>query len=221
MPLDDEMGWLYFVFFCISLVEYQVGRIPFNQQIRNFESTLDQITDNLGADNVADAIAKCIFFVGMGSNDYLNNYLMPNYATRNQYNGQQFANLLIQQYNRQLNVRFICLPTVSLHHYIYLSGHKYWILTCWQTLYNLGARRFVLAGLGIMGCIPSILAQSPTSRCSDDVNHLILPFNANVRAMVNRLNSNLPGAKFIYIDVYRMFQDILSNSRNYGIFFPF
>ncbi|KAJ9676114.1 hypothetical protein PVL29_024894 [Vitis rotundifolia] len=164
-----------------------VGRIPFNQQIRNFENTLDQITDNLGADNVAEAIAKCIFFVGMGSNDYLNNYLMPNYATRNQYNGQQFANLLIQQYNRQLN-----------------------------TLYNLGARRFVLAGLGIMGCIPSILAQSPTSRCSDEVNRLILPFNANMRAMVNRFNSNLPGAKFIYIDVYHMFQDILSNSRNYG-----
>lgn len=99
------------------LVEYcQVGRIPFNQQIRNFENTLDQITDNLGADDVADAIAKCIFFVGMGSNDYLNNYLMPNYATRNQYNGQQFANLLIQQYNRQLNVRFFSLSIISLYH---------------------------------------------------------------------------------------------------------
>lgn len=55
---------------------------------------------------MARAIGQCIFFVGMGSNDYLNNYLMPNYATRNQYNGQQFADLLVTQYSKQLTVRF-------------------------------------------------------------------------------------------------------------------
>ncbi|KAK6917321.1 GDSL lipase/esterase [Dillenia turbinata] len=164
-----------------------VGRIPFNQQIRNFENTLDQMTDNQGADDVAETIAQSIFLVGMGSNDYLNNYLMPNYPTRNQYNGRQFANLLVQQYTRQL-----------------------------RTLFNLGARRFVIAGIGLMGCVPSILAQSATGRCSDEVNRLILPFNANVRTMVNNLNSNLPGARFIYVDIFRMFQDILSNPRSYG-----
>lgn len=82
----------------------QVGRIPFNQQIKNFESTLDQIAGNLGADAVANAIAHCIFFVGMGSNDYLNNYLMPNYNTRSQYTGEQFADLLVQEYTHQLTV---------------------------------------------------------------------------------------------------------------------
>ncbi|XLS60012.1 hypothetical protein HN51_009767 [Arachis hypogaea] len=38
----------------------------------------------------------------MGSNDYLNNYLMPNYPTRNQYNAQEYAHLLAQTYNTQL-----------------------------------------------------------------------------------------------------------------------
>ncbi|KAF8404301.1 hypothetical protein HHK36_009184 [Tetracentron sinense] len=164
-----------------------VGRIPFNQQIRNFENTLDQITDNLGANDVAQSIARCIFFVGMGSNDYLNNYLMPNYPTKNQYNAQQFSTLLIQQYSRQLT-----------------------------NLYNLGARKFVLSSVGLLGCIPSILAQSVNSRCSDAVNQLILPFNNKMKTMINNLNGNLPGAKFIYIDVYRMFQDILNNPRAYG-----
>lgn len=95
----------------------QVGRIPFDQQIRNFQNTLDQITDNLGANDVAKALANCIFFVGMGSNDYLNNYLMPNYPTRNQYNGVQFANLLVQQYTQQLTVRSMLISssvTISL-----------------------------------------------------------------------------------------------------------
>ncbi|KAL3335162.1 hypothetical protein AABB24_031387 [Solanum stoloniferum] len=79
----------------------QVGRIPFNQQITKFESTLNQLRNN-GAGEVEEALAKSIFFVGMGSNDYLNNYLMPNYNTKNQYNPQEYATLLTQQYNQQL-----------------------------------------------------------------------------------------------------------------------
>ncbi|KAI3861010.1 hypothetical protein MKX03_026679 [Papaver bracteatum] len=164
-----------------------VSRIPFDQQIRNFQTTLDQITDNLGADDVATAIAKCLFFVGMGSNDYLNNYLLPNYATSRQYNPQQYATFLVQQYTRQLT-----------------------------TLYNLGARRFIISGVGSLGCIPSILAQGDGEGCSDSVNQLIILFNTNVKTMMNRLNANLPGAKFIYLDIYKMFQNILTNPRAYG-----
>lgn len=79
----------------------------------------------------------------------------------------------------------------------------------------------VVAGLGLMGCIPSILAQSPSGRCSDEVNQLVQPFNANVKTMINNLNTNLPGARFTYIDVARMFQDILINYRAYGKNFYF
>ncbi|KAL4032144.1 hypothetical protein IC575_005208 [Cucumis melo] len=165
-----------------------VSRIPFNQQIRNFENTLDQISNNLGAASVGQSIGRCMFFVGMGSNDYLNNYLMPNYPTRNQYNAQQYADLLVSQYAQQLT-----------------------------RLYNLGGRRFVIAGLGLMGCIPSILAQSPSGSCSEEVNQLVRPFNVNVKSMINQLNNNLPGARFSYIDIERMFQDLLVNSRFYGL----
>ncbi|KAK7334429.1 hypothetical protein VNO80_26186 [Phaseolus coccineus] len=164
-----------------------VGRIPFDQQISNFQNTLNQITGNLGADNMATELARCIFFVGMGSNDYLNNYLMPNYPTRNQYNGQQYADLLVQTYSQQLT-----------------------------RLYNLGARKFVIAGLGKMGCIPSILAQSTTGTCSEEVNLLVQPFNENLKTVLSNFNANLPGARFIFADSSRMFQDILLNARSYG-----
>lgn len=82
----------------------QVSRIPFNQQIRNFENSLDQLTGPLGAPEMAQELSRCIFFIGMGSNDYLNNYLMPNYDTKNQYNAQQYADFLVQQYTQQLTV---------------------------------------------------------------------------------------------------------------------
>ncbi|KAI9116417.1 hypothetical protein K1719_012584 [Acacia pycnantha] len=164
-----------------------VGRIPFNEQIRNFENTLNQIRANVGAEEAATSIGKCIFFVGMGSNDYLNNYLMPNYPTRNQYNAQQYASLLTQTYAQQLT-----------------------------ELYNLGARKFVVAGLGLMGCIPSILAQSMSGSCSEEVNLLVQPFNENVKATLSNLNANLPGATFIFMDVANMFRDILLNARSHG-----
>lgn len=98
-----------------------MGRIPFNQQIKNFENTLDQITGNLGAVQLAQALGRSIFFVGMGSNDYLNNYLMPNYPTRNEYDGQQYADLLIQQYSQQLTVRPYQLFKVTLLMYANLT----------------------------------------------------------------------------------------------------
>ena len=67
-----------------------------------------------------------------------------------------------------------------------------------------------------MGCIPSILAQSTVGSCSEEVNQLVLPFNANVKTMMNSLNANLPGATFIYIDIAHLFEDIVANSKTYG-----
>lgn len=106
MQIIEELNF-YKEFVCIMFD--QVGRIPFSQQIRNFQNTLDQITGNLGATDLSKAIARSIFFVGMGSNDYLNNYLMPNYNTKNEYNAQQYADLLVEQYARQLTVRSLNL----------------------------------------------------------------------------------------------------------------
>ncbi|XAR55659.1 Triacylglycerol lipase [Bertholletia excelsa] len=165
-----------------------VSRIPFNQQIRNFENTLEQMKSNSEAqEKVLSSLDRCIFFVGMGSNDYLNNYLMPNYPSRSQFSSHQYADYLVRHYTQQLT-----------------------------RLYKLGARKFVVAGIGVMGCIPSILAQSQSGRCSEQVNQLVLPFNANVKTMIGNLTSVLPASRFVYLDVRGMFLDILSNHSSYG-----
>lgn len=93
----------------------QVSRIPFDQQIKNFEDTLEQIKTNFGIQDVSEALAKSIFFVGMGSNDYLNNYLMPNYDTKDHYNPQQFADLLVNKYTQQLTVRLNLISYTVLY----------------------------------------------------------------------------------------------------------
>lgn len=85
-----------------------------------------------------------------------------------------------------------------------------------QRLYNLGGRKFIVAGLGRMGCIPSILAQGTDGKCSEEVNQLVLPFNTNVKTMISNLNQNLPDAKFIYLDITQMLEDIIANPEVYG-----
>ncbi|KAL0909940.1 hypothetical protein M5K25_020852 [Dendrobium thyrsiflorum] len=164
-----------------------VSLIPFNQQIRNFASTMEQFSNILGAQTASDSIARSVFFIGFGSNDYLNNYLMPNYNTRFQYDGDQFSDLLIQHYSNQL-----------------------------ETLYNLGARRFIIANVGVLGCIPYVLSQNLTSHCSSEVNNLVINFNSKLRPMLHNLNTNLQGSQFVYMDIYSMFKDILENPRKYG-----
>ncbi|KAF7096279.1 hypothetical protein CFC21_098250 [Triticum aestivum] len=160
-----------------------VGRIPFNQQIQNFELTVGQIAGSAAA----SIVARSIVFVGMGSNDYLNNYIMPNYETRRHYTPQQFADLLVTQYASQLT-----------------------------RLYKAGARRFVVAGVGSMGCIPTILARSAEGRCSEEVDQLVAPFNAGVRGMLDGLNAGLPGATFTYLDNHRLFKLMLAHPASYG-----
>ena len=148
----------------------QVGRIPFNQQIQNFELTVGQIAGSAAA----SIVARSIVFVGMGSNDYLNNYIIPNYETRRHYTPQQFADLLVTQYASQLTVRYRSKPCRHVCSCLEVGTELNDQVSptdgCMQRLFKAGARRFVVAGVGSMGCIPTILARSAEGRCSEEVN---------------------------------------------------
>ncbi|KFK44793.1 hypothetical protein AALP_AA1G304100 [Arabis alpina] len=170
----------------------QLGqRITFSGQVQNYKSTVSQVVQILGDENTAaDYLSKCIYTIGMGSNDYLNNYFMPqSYSTSRQYNPDQYADDLISRYYNQLN-----------------------------DLYRYGARKFALVGIGAIGCSPNALAQgSPDGRtCVERINSANRIFNNKLKSMVNRLNNNRADAKFTYINAYGVFQDIISNPSQYG-----
>lgn len=81
--------------------------MPMNQQVSNFGSTVQQMRRYFREDTnaVATYLGKCIFYSGMGSNDYLNNYFMRDfYNTGSQFTAQAYANALIHDYSIQLTV---------------------------------------------------------------------------------------------------------------------
>ncbi|TXG47745.1 hypothetical protein EZV62_027039 [Acer yangbiense] len=170
----------------------QLGaRISFRGQVQNYRNTVQQVVSLLGdEDSAADYLSKCIYSIGLGSNDYLNNYFMPlYYSSGRQYTPEQWADLLIQEYTRQLS-----------------------------SLYDYGARKFVLIGVGQIGCSPNELAQnSPDGRtCVERINSANEIFNNKLKALVDQFNNNRSDAKFIYVNVYGIFQDIINNPSQYG-----
>jgi len=70
----------------------------------------------------AGYLNRCIYSIGLGSEDYLNNYFLPRiYSSSTQYSSDQYANLLIQQYAQYLRVGIsFCLfsttfPLIVIH----------------------------------------------------------------------------------------------------------
>lgn len=90
----------------------------------------------------------------------------------------------------------------------------------WQILYNYGARKLALIGVGQIGCSPNALAQnSPDGRtCVARINNANQLFNDRLRALVDTLNNQFTDAAFIYVNAYGIFQDLISNPSAFGNF---
>lgn len=86
-------------------------------------------------------------------------------------------------------------------------------------MYNYGARKFVLNGVGQIGCSPNALSQSADGRtCVQRINSANQLFNNRLRSLVDDLNRNQPDSKFIYINAYSIFQDLVTRPSNFGTF---
>ncbi|KAG8385376.1 hypothetical protein BUALT_Bualt03G0036600 [Buddleja alternifolia] len=152
-------------------------RISLNRQLQNHQITISRLALLLrnSSTTVNDYLRKCLYTVNMGTNDYIANYFLPPLSPRTVLQTpDQFSVFLIQKYSHQL-----------------------------RTLYNSGARKIVVFGLGLLGCLPQELSTFPTngSSCVDFVNNAVELFNNRLKPLVNDMNTNLPGAQFIYINV--------------------
>ncbi|XP_022728787.1 uncharacterized protein LOC111284368 [Durio zibethinus] len=153
----------------------QLGdRISMNMQLSNHQIIISTIAEILGKCSASKLLSKCIYAVQIGSNDYINNYFMPEfYNTSRLYTPEQYAAYLIEQYAKQI-----------------------------KNLYNNGARMLALFGIGSIGCTPNAIAVYGTngSACVEKLNNAAQLFNERLISLVDELNSNLTNAKFTYLN---------------------
>jgi len=76
----------------------------------------------------------------------------------------------------------------------------------------------VLIGVGQIGCSPNALAQSSTdgTTCVDRINVACQIYNNKLKSLVDQLNTNLSDARFIYVDAYGIFQDLMTRPASFG-----
>ncbi|CAN6443567.1 unnamed protein product [Victoria cruziana] len=167
------------------------ARVTLRGQVQDFHNAAKVIAEITGSeDSAAEHLSKCIFTVAMGANDYLNNYFMPGlYPSGTLYAPEQYAAELVRGYARHLTA-----------------------------LYQEGARKVAIFGIGPVGCTPSALSRfsDDGTTCVEVINDAVRGFNSLLPPLVDHLN-RFEGAHFTYINVYAMFNDIHDDPTKYGI----
>ncbi|KAK9696882.1 hypothetical protein RND81_08G003100 [Saponaria officinalis] len=151
-------------------------RIWLGKQVEQHESTIEELSSLVEGQD-SEYLNKCLYSVNTGSNDYINNYFMPNlYPTSNVSTPDQFATQIVDEYRQLLEV-----------------------------LYSYGARRTAIFGLGMIGCIPAEVEQhNKKGQCIEEVNDAVKLFNNKLLNLIDYFNSMLSGANFTFIDVMGM-----------------
>ncbi|XP_038722590.1 GDSL esterase/lipase At1g29660-like [Tripterygium wilfordii] len=161
----------------------QGRRICINEQLRNHKNTVSKMVGILGnQDKATQQLNKCLYSVQVGSNDYLNNYFMPqHYNTSTQYTLEQYAGVLMEQFSRQMRI-----------------------------LYGYGARKFALFGMAPIGCTPHAIKTYGTNGtlCVNKLNDAAQLFNDQLKLLIEQLRIELEDAKFVYVNMLGMIMQL-------------
>ncbi|ERM95564.1 hypothetical protein AMTR_s00023p00071810 [Amborella trichopoda] len=93
-----------------------------------------------------------------------------------------------------------------------------------QRLHEAGGRKFTVAGLPPIGCIPLqmtlAILQKPVElverKCIETQNEDAKAYNSKLQAMLASLQTELLESKVAYVDLYSLLMDMLTNPHNYG-----
>ncbi|KAG8641274.1 hypothetical protein MANES_13G130400v8 [Manihot esculenta] len=169
-----------------------VNRLGMDIQIDYFNITRKEIDKLLGPSKARDYIMKkSIFSITVGSNDFLNNYLLPvlSVGARITESPDAFIDDMLNHLRGQLT-----------------------------RLYQLDARKFVIGNVGPIGCIPyqKTINQLKENECVELANKLALQYNGRLKDLLAELNDNLPGATFVHANVYDLVMELITNYDKYG-----
>ena len=97
-----------------------------------------------------------------------------------------------------------------------VSCYLWWM---WQSLYNKGARNFLVIDSPLVGCSPkSRLAgvKAYNGGCLETANEVAVAYNDGLRKLINQLNRRLDGATILLTHVYDFVLNIIEHGKSYG-----
>ncbi|XP_076888558.1 GDSL esterase/lipase At5g55050-like [Bidens hawaiensis] len=87
-----------------------------------------------------------------------------------------------------------------------------------KRLIKLGARKFVVNGVGMIGCCPAQrLQMNTTYGCNVAENYWSKKYNIRLKILLKKLKRQSPGINYSYFDTYRATNNLIQYPQNYGI----
>ncbi|KAM5556727.1 GDSL esterase/lipase [Rosa sericea] len=175
----------------------ELGRVySMGDQLEYFDEAVGRIKASVGEKNGSDIVENALFVISVGTNDLMVNvYEFPLTERKTQFTStDQYSDFLLQ----------------ILGSFI-------------QALYSKGARRFMVAGLPPIGCLPlqltfsGIINLRPQRLCVTQQNIDSQTYNSKLQALLSSLQTTLlPTSRLVYFDIYNPMMDMFNNPDKYG-----
>ncbi|KAI3940559.1 hypothetical protein MKW92_036167 [Papaver armeniacum] len=161
--------------------------ISLNEQIAYFRTVHGELMQQLGTVQAQTYLAQSVFLIAIGSNDILDKFQAVDSILGNEPAGDEFINSMIVILKSKL-----------------------------KTIYNLGARKFAVIGLGLIGCCPKLRSDNPTGECNEQANHWSVKYNKAVKSLLQELKEELTDIHYSLINTYDIMVDFLQQPAHYG-----
>lgn len=160
--------------------------LPLKKQVDYYATVYERLVQQLGSAGAQEHLSKSVFAVVIGSNDILG-YYGSDSSTRNKTAPQQFVDSMAATLKEQL-----------------------------KGMYNLGARKFAMVGVGAVGCCPSQRNKKSTEECSEEANYWSVKYNERLKSLLQELISELKGMSYSYFDTYSVMLNLIQKPAAYG-----
>nr|XP_043608875.1 GDSL esterase/lipase At5g55050-like [Erigeron canadensis] len=161
--------------------------ISLTQQVEYYSLVRDQLVQQLGSTQARAHFTKSLFMIVIGSND-LFAYFKKDSKISKQYTPKQYVDRMAATLDQLM-----------------------------KRLYGLGARKFVVTGVGMTGCCPAFRKQNPGNECNTHSNHWATKYNDGLKILLRKLKLESSDINYSYFDIYAAMSDLIKNPQTYGI----
>lgn len=161
--------------------------IALTTQVGYFSLVHDQLVQQMGSHGAQTHLSKSLFVIVIGSND-LFGYFNKDSKVSKQYTPQQYVDLMVST----------------------LKGLI-------KRMYGMGVRKFVVSGVGVIGCCPAQRKQNTTGECKVEANYWSMKYNDGLKVALRGLKSESSDINYSYFDTYDVMNGLIQHPQNYGI----